>query len=156
MTFYLDGQEWDTNKPVYVIGYTLMRTWFPFESRKSSEYRNSLVEEDGKLVYRLSENTYPITCKKLYIHFIEMSPMLSSGTTSMVRSFKTTMPPGCPWSPFDYKNEIIANSPIKAKERLLSYAKQQNQISGRMLCRAGNVHYWNLPIHERSKKRCSQ
>lgn len=119
MTFYLDGQEWDTNKPVYVIGYTLMRTWFPFESRKSSEYRNSLVEEDGKLVYRLSENTYPITCKKLYIHFIEMSPMLSSGTTSMVRSFKTTMPPGCPWSPFDYKNEIVANSPIKAKERLL-------------------------------------
>ena len=37
-----------------------------------------------------------------------------------------------------------------------NYAKQQNQISGRMLCRAGNVHYWNLPIHERSKKRCSQ
>ena len=100
MIFHLDGQEWDTNKPVYVIGYTLMRTWFPFESRKSSEYRN-------------------ITCKKLYIHFIEMSPMLSSGTTSMVRSFKTTMPPGCPWSPFDYKNEIVANSPIKAKERLL-------------------------------------
>ena len=40
MIFHLDGQEWDTNKPVYVIGYTLMRTWFPFESRKSSEYRN--------------------------------------------------------------------------------------------------------------------
>ena len=63
MIFHLDRQEWDTNKPVYVIGYTLMRTWFPFESRKSSEYRNSLVEEDGKLVYRFSENTYPITAR---------------------------------------------------------------------------------------------
>ena len=107
MIFHLDGQEWDTNKPVYVIGYTLMR----------------LVEEDGKLVYRLSENTYPITCKKLYIHFIEMSPMLSSGTTSMVRSFKTTMPPGCPWSPFDYRKEIIAQSSKKAMEMLKNIMK---------------------------------
>ena len=118
MTFHLDGQEWNTDKPVYVIGYTLMRTWFPFESRKLSEYRNSLVEEDGKLVYRLSENAYPITCKKLYIHFIEMSPMLSSGTTSMVRSFKTTMPSDCPWSPFDYQKEIIGKTPKQAMERL--------------------------------------
>lgn len=123
MTFNLDGQEWDTNKPVYVIGYTLMRTWFPFESRESNKYRNSLEEEDGKLVYWLDGNTYPITCKKLYIHFIEMSPMLSSGTTSMVRSFKTTMPPGCPWSPFDYRKEIIAQSSKKAMEMLKNIMK---------------------------------
>ena len=119
MIFHLDGQEWDTDKPVYVIGYTLKNTWYPFEARELRKYQSSLREEDGRLVYRLGRDVYPITCKKLYIHFIEMSPMLSSGTTSMVRSFKTTMPPGCPWSPFDYKNEIIANSPIKAKERLL-------------------------------------
>lgn len=118
MTFYLDGQEWDTNKPVYVIGYTIRRTWFPFEVRKLSEYRNSLSEENGKLVYRLSGDIYPITCKKLYIHYIEISPMLSSGTTSMVWSFKTTMPSDYLWLPFDYQKEIIGKTPKQAMERL--------------------------------------
>lgn len=119
MIFHLDGQEWDTDKPVYVIGYQLKNTWFPFEARELRKYQSSLREEDGKLVYRLGRDVYPVTCKKLYIHFIEMSPGGSGSTCSVVRSFKTTMPPHFTWAAFDYKNEIVANSPIKAKERLL-------------------------------------
>lgn len=119
MTFHLDGQEWDTDKPVYVIGYQMRKTWFPFKARELREYQSSLREEDGRLVYRLGRDVYPITCKKLYIHFIEMSPCLPNSAHSMVRSFKTTMPPHFTWAAFDYKNEIISASPIKAKERLL-------------------------------------
>lgn len=120
MKFYLDEQEWDVTKPVYVLGYTI-ESWFPFDSHKISECKFENV--NGKLFYRCGYDLYPISCKKVYIHFIEVEQGSKYG---YVKSFKTTMPIGCTWTPFDYQRDVIGMTPKRAMDRL----KKMLQLEG--------------------------
>lgn len=120
MKFYLDEQEWDVAKPVYVLGYTV-KSWFPFDSNKINEYEIKNV--DGKLFYQYGYDLFPISCKKVYIHFIEVKQDSKSGR---VKSFKTTTPSNYPWSPFDYQRNIIGMTQKRAMDRL----KKMLQVEG--------------------------
>lgn len=97
MKFFLDGQEWDTDKPVYILGYIIIKTWFP-------------ITQDKDLP---SCKAYGIVARKEHIADIAISH--ESGR-SWVSNFRLTSKDF--YDHLDYKRHIIATSPKKAKEKL--------------------------------------
>lgn len=55
MKFEFDGREFDTDKPIYVLGYDIVHRKYWFPMRKENVQRV------------LSDSNYNISCKKLYV-----------------------------------------------------------------------------------------
>lgn len=47
MTFTFNGQEFDTNKRIYVLGYQIIKTWFPYND---DNHNSLMVSEYGPAV----------------------------------------------------------------------------------------------------------
>ena len=58
MKFWFDGSEWDTDKPIYVAGYKIIKTWFPIKKN------NDLT--------KIKKEKYELKYKKGYISKIVM------------------------------------------------------------------------------------
>lgn len=57
MLFKYDGREFDTDKPIYMLGYTIKDSWFPIDmNREKRPY-------------------YKMSCKKLYVKSITFSDL---------------------------------------------------------------------------------
>lgn len=52
MKFEFDGREFDTDKPIYVLGYTILKSWF------------SMKKEN---IPRVLDSGYKICCKKMRV-----------------------------------------------------------------------------------------
>ena len=96
MRFVLDGQEWDTDKPVYILGYIIVKTWFP------ANPGNDL----------LACKTYGCVTRKEHIANIVIS---HEAGRSWVSDFKLTSKDF--YDHLSYKRYIVATSPQKAKEQ---------------------------------------
>lgn len=95
MQFYCNGETWDTDKPVYVLGQYVLR-WFPLSSQD---------------LPRLNDNA--LVCKKVYIKTIEIE---HDGTQSWVKNFTTTCPSDRMIT-LSLDRCIIGKSPKRAKKK---------------------------------------
>lgn len=69
MLFNFDGREFDTNKPIYMLGYDLSYRWFPVDLTQH------------KIYY------YKLSCKKLFVktlHFEDLNNKDNSGGVTSV------------------------------------------------------------------------
>ena len=57
MLFKYDGREFDTDKPIYMLGYTIKDSWFPLD-----------MEREKKPYYKLS-------CKRLYVRTLTFADL---------------------------------------------------------------------------------
>ena len=55
MVFNYEGREFDTDKPIYMLGYTICNNWFPVEMKRKTKY------------------SYPLSCKRMFIQSISFS-----------------------------------------------------------------------------------
>ena len=94
MKFWLDGQEWDTDKPVYILGYQVIKTWFPMNPK-------------GDL---LNGRDYECVARKEYISNIIIS---HEGARSWVSDFRLTSKDHYEF--LSYNHSIVSTSPQKAK-----------------------------------------
>lgn len=96
MKFWLDGQEWDTDKPVYILGYRIIKTWFPMNPEKEL----------------MMGKEYGCVLRKEYISNIIIS---HEGNRSWVSNFYLTSKNS--YNYLDYSHHIVAMSVKKAKEQ---------------------------------------
>lgn len=96
MKFWLDGQEWDTDKPVYILGYRVTKTWFPMDPINK-----------GNL---LSGRDYGCVARKEYISNIIIS---HEGARSWVSDFRLTSKDNYKF--LSYHHSIVSHSLQKAK-----------------------------------------
>lgn len=96
MKFWLDEQEWDTDKPVYILGYVILKTWFPLDPN-----RNLLICKE-----------YGCVTRKEHIADIVIS---HKDGRSWASNFRLTSKDF--YEHLNYKQHIVATSPQKAKEQ---------------------------------------
>lgn len=101
MQFYYAGENWDTDKPVYILGHYVIN-WFPISSQEMPKFNDS-----------------QLTCKKVYIKTIEIA---HEGPRSWVNRFTTTFPAGTFYT-ISSDECIIGKSPKQAKEKYKSLLK---------------------------------
>ena len=68
MKFNFDGREFDTDKPIYMLGYTIKDSWFSVD-----------LEREKRHIYKLS-------CKKLYVRtltFTDLNYKTEGGISSI-------------------------------------------------------------------------
>ena len=96
MIFWLDGQEWNTDKSVFIVGYIIAQSWVPVSKKRKDDIRGP--------------QDYGLVCRKEFISQIEVEH--ESGR-SWVRNFTTTSKDH---RTIKYSDCIITTSLQKAKE----------------------------------------
>lgn len=96
MKFWLDGQEWDTDKPVFILGYVIIKTWFPLDPKREP----------------LMCKEYGCVTRKEHISNLVIS---HENGCSWVSNFRLTSKDF--YEHLNYKQHIVATSPQKAKEQ---------------------------------------
>ncbi len=94
MKFYCGTQEWDTDSPVYVLGYQICKSWYALEKDRPK-----------------SSLDFGISCRKEYISQLVIG---HDGGRSWVEDFILTSKDG--YTHLNYQSFIVATSAKKAKE----------------------------------------
>lgn len=106
MKFYCDNQEWDTDRPVYVLGHRILKSWFAIDDNGCSS----------------SKQSYNCSCRKEYISNLVIK---HDEGRSWVEDFILTSKDG--YSNLNYKSHIVATSAKKAMEK---FKKRQERGTG--------------------------
>lgn len=106
MKFYFDNREWDTDTPLYILGYQTSHYWGPIDSRRP------LMTESPNFC-----------CRKEYISKVVFA---HEGDRSWVENFILTSKDG--YDNLNYKTHIIATSVKKAMAKYEELLQKKKEV----------------------------